>query len=182
MSKLVPQNHTTLHQITEEVPFEEITSSRIQKTIRDMRSTLKDYSAKGFVGVAIAAPQIGIPLRIFLVEDVEAIREKKEPILPFLVAINPKIIKASSKRESVGEGCLSVPEHYGLVSRAKNVTLRAYDEHGNLYERGAGGLLAQIFQHECDHLDGVLFVDVAEEIIHKDELEKRQRKTATQSD
>ncbi len=174
MSKLVPQDSPVLHQIAEEVPVEDITSPKVQKVIKDMRETLRSYSAKGFVGVAIAAPQIGIPLRIFLVEDAEAIRVKEEPLLPFLVAINPRIVKASAKHEVVGEGCLSVPEHYGVVSRAKNATIRAYDEHGKEYERGAGGLLAQIFQHECDHLDGMLFVDVAEEVMHKSELEKRR--------
>ena len=163
-----------LHQIAEEVPVEDITSPKIQKVIKDMRETLRNYSAKGFVGVAIAAPQIGIPLRIFLVEDAEAVRTNEAQLLPYIVAINPRIVKASSKCEVVGEGCLSVPEHYGTVSRAKNATIRAYDEHGNEFERGAGGLLAQIFQHECDHLDGLLFVDVAEEVIHKSELEKRR--------
>src|SRR3989344_1981681 len=83
-----------------------------------------------------------------------------------------KVIKASGKREEVGEGCLSVPDHYGIVSRAKNCTIRAYDEHGKLFERGAGGLLAQIFQHECDHLDGMLFDVVAAEVMHKSKIKK----------
>lgn len=176
MMKLVPQDHAALHTMCEEVPVEEITSAKVQKVIKDMRQALIDYSAKGFVGVAIAAPQIGVPLQIFLVEDAEAIKRNEEPVLPFMVAINPKIIKVSGKREDVGEGCLSVPDHYGIVSRAKNCTIRAYDEHGEEFERGAGGLLAQIFQHECDHLDGMLFVDVAEEVMHKSELEKRRTK------
>ncbi|MCD5382046.1 MAG: peptide deformylase [Candidatus Pacebacteria bacterium] len=177
MAKLVAQNHPALHQIAAAVPREDITSPEIQKVIADMRAALESYNAKGFVGVAIAAPQIGISLRIFLVHDMSDDREEADAI-PNLVAINPKIVKMSKKKHIVGEGCLSVPDHYGAVERAKNVTLRAYDEHGNEYERGAGGLLAQIFQHECEHLDGTLFIDVAEKVWHKDEMEQHTDREA----
>ncbi len=69
----------------------------------------------------------------------------------------------------MGEGCLSIPDTYGMVARHKNVTLAALDETGKPFTRGAGGLLAQIFQHEHDHLDGILFTDRAEKIWHKGE-------------
>lgn len=177
MSKLVPENHTALHSIAEEVPVTEITSPKIQKVIKDMRAALKSYDAQGFTGVAIAAPQIGVSLRIFIVEDMSKDRDP-EDTLPNLVAINPKIAKLSKKKHVVGEGCLSVPNRYGAVERAKNATIRAYDEHGEGYERGAGGLLAQIFQHECDHLDGTLFVDRAEKVWNKDDIEKHDLKEA----
>lgn len=170
MAKLVNENHPALHSIAEEVPVEEITSQKIQKVIKDMREALLSYNVEGFTGVAIAAPQIGVPLRIFLVHDTNADRNEKDAI-PDVVAINPKIVKLSRRTHIVGEGCLSVPEKYGAVKRSKNVTIRAYDEHGKEYERGAGGLLAQIFQHEVDHLDGTLFVDRAEKIWNKDEME-----------
>jgi len=168
MAQLVSQDHPALHQIAEEVPVEEITSPKIQKVIKDMKKALEDYNVEGFSGVAIAAPQIGIPLRIFLVHDMNDEREE-DNLIPDLVAINPKIVKLSKQKHVVGEGCLSVGENYGAVVRAKNATIRAYDEHGNEYERGAGGILAQIFQHEVDHLDGILFVDKAEEVWHKDD-------------
>jgi len=177
MAKLVPQNHPALHHISDEVPVEEITSAKIQKVLKDMRVALEEYNTNGFVGVAIAAPQIGIPLRIFLVHDTSTEREEKD-MIPDLVAINPKIVKVSKKKRVVGEGCLSVPEQYGAVERATHATLRAYDAQGNEYERGAGGLLAQIFQHECDHLDGTLFVDRAEKVWSKDEMEKHTEREA----
>ena len=79
-------------------------------------------------------------------------------------------MKVSKKSKLVGEGCLSVPDYYGLVRRSTNVTMRALDENGVEYERGAGGLLSQIIQHEHNHLDGILFTDVAEKIWHKDEI------------
>ena len=126
MAKLVREAHPVLHQIAEEVPVEDIGKPKIQKVIADMRKALLSYDAEGFTGVAIAAPQIGVPLRIFLVHDTSEEGER----IPSLVAINPKIVKLSRKKSDVGEGCLSVPEQYGMVKRADRATLRAYDEHG----------------------------------------------------
>ncbi|NCN52331.1 peptide deformylase [Candidatus Parcubacteria bacterium] len=177
MAKLVDQDHVALHQIAEEVPLEDIESPKIKKVIKDMRDALLSYNAQGFVGVAIAAPQIGIPLRIFIVHDTSKDRDAEHTI-PDIVAINPSIVKLSKKKSLLGEGCLSVPNHYGAVERAANATLRAYDEHGNEFERGAGGLLAQIFQHECDHLDGTLFIDRAEKIWSKDDMEDHEEREA----
>ncbi len=177
MSKLVPQNHPALHSIADEVPTEEITSKRIQKILSDMRTALDTYNIDGFNGVAIAAPQIGIPLRIFLVHNTNKDEEGTTRI-PDLVAINPRIIKLSKRTHLVGEGCLSVGEDYGAVKRSTHATLRAYDEHGKEYERGASGLLAQIFQHEVDHLDGILFIDKAEDVWHKDDVHARRLKEA----
>ena len=116
----------------------------------------------------IAAPQIGVSKRVFLIED----QSKDRDSLPNIVAINPEIVKASKKTHLVGEGCLSVPEAYGLVRRSKNVTFRALDENGEEFERGAGGLLAQIIQHENNHLDGILFTDIAEKLWTKEEMKQ----------
>lgn len=166
MATLVPENHPALHSIAEEVPVKDISSPRIQKVIKDMRAALDAYDVAGFRGVAIAAPQIGVALRIFLVHNTDT-HEPND--IPDLVAINPRIIKTSKRARIVGEGCLSVPDRYGAVKRATNATIRAFNEHGEEYERGAGGILAQIFQHECDHLDGTLFVDRAEKVWNKDD-------------
>lgn len=170
MATLVPQNHPALHAIALPVPVEEIASAKIQKVIKDMRAALLSYNVEGFSGVAIAAPQIGVPLRIFLVEDTNPKRNDEDTI-PTFVAINPEIIKKSRRKKIMGEGCLSVPERYGAVSRSIQTTIRAYDENGNVYERGGSGLLAQIFQHECDHLDGLLFVDRATKVWNKTDPE-----------
>lgn len=178
MSKLVPLNNPVLHATAENVPTEEIRSDHIQKIIKDLKLTLREYSDKGFVGIAIAAPQIGIPLRIFITEDVTARKDGEGPIIPSVVAINPQIIKYSSKHTLAEEGCLSVPDHFGIVRRAKNITLRAFDENGKEFTRGAGGLLSIVFQHECDHLDGILFTDRAERIIPKSELENKRNTDA----
>ena len=169
MAKLVALNHPALHTIAEEITKEEIENGFAAKLIKDMKTALKTYSVDGFTAVAIAAPQIGISKRLFLIEDQSTERDS----LPSLVAINPKIVKVSKKTHIVGEGCLSIPDYYGEVKRHTNVTMRAQDEHGKKYERGAGGLLAQIIQHEYDHLDGILFTDRAEKVWTKDELKKK---------
>lgn len=168
MATLVPENHPALHAIAEEVTSEEISDGTLAKLIKDLRKAQKTYDIDGFVAVAIAAPQIGISKRVFLIED----QSKDRDALPSFVAINPRITKTSKKTHTVGEGCLSIPDYYGLVKRHKNVTLVATDEHGETFERGAGGLLAQIIQHECDHLDGILFTDRAEKVWHKDDDKK----------
>jgi len=172
MSKLVAENHPALHTIAEEVTPDEIKNGSIAKIIKDLRKALKTYKLDGFSAVAIAAPQIGISKRIFIIEDQHPNREGD--ILPTLIAVNPVITKFSKKKHEVGEGCLSIPNYYGIVKRSTNVTLRALDEHGYVYERGAGGLLAQIIQHEYDHLDGILFTEKAIKVWHKDELKKDQ--------
>lgn len=172
MAKLVAENHPALHSIAKEVSEEEFKNGSFAKLLKDMRLALKSYNVDGFVAVAIAAPQIGIAKRVFLVEDQSADRDTP---IPTIVAVNPRIVKTAKKRHIIGEGCLSVPERYGTVERATNVTLRAQDENGKSFERGAGGILAQIFQHECDHLDGILFVDRAEEVWEKSELDENSK-------
>ena len=166
MAKLVPENHPALHSIAEEITPEEFTNGTVKKILKGMRAAIKTYDVEGYAAVAIAAPQIGVAKRMFLIEDQNS---EREDALPALVAINPRIVKYSKKTHEVGEGCLSVPDHYGVVSRHQNVTLEALNENGEPFTRGAGGLLAQIMQHECDHLDGTLFVDRAERVWHKDD-------------
>lgn len=166
MNKLVPQNHPALHTIAEEITPEEFANGTVSKILKGMRAAIKTYKVDGYAAVAIAAPQIGVAKRMFLIEDQN---KEREGAIPTIVAINPKIIKVSKKTHEVGEGCLSVPDTYGVVMRHKNVTIKALDENGQTYTRGGGGLLAQIMQHECDHLDGTLFIDRAEKTWHKDD-------------
>lgn len=175
MATLVPENHPTLHQIASEVTPDEFHDGTVRKIIKDLRAVVQEYAVDGFVAVAIAAPQIGISKRIFLIEDQNADRSE----LPTLIAINPVITKQSKKTHLVGEGCLSIPEYYGQVRRSTNVTMQALDENGNPYERGAGGLLAQIIQHEYDHLDGILFTERAEVVWHKDDMPTDVQREAT---
>ena len=127
-------------------------SPYLREIIAVMQAALKKESD----GVAIAAPQIALPLRIFVISP-DAYNEdaKWKP----LVFINPKIIKISKKTATMQEGCLSVRWVYGKTIRSTSATIEAYDIEGNKFSYGASGLIAHIFQHETDHLDGVLFID-----------------------
>lgn len=119
----------------------------LQQLIEDMFDTM--YDARG---VGLAAPQIGINIRLSVI-DIKG--DKTEQ----LVLINPEVIASEGLME-FNEGCLSVPGSYDKVKRAKQVTIRAQDRHGEFYERTAQGLLGECFQHEIDHLNGKLFIDL----------------------
>jgi len=174
MATLVPENHLALHSIAQEIPKELFGTPKLKKILKDMLAGLDSYKSEGFVGVAIAAPQIGLSLRIFLVHDTSTGKARNR--LPDITAINPTIVKLSKTKKTLDEGCLSVRDKYGSVKRSERATLRAYDENGKIFERGASGLLAQIFQHECDHLDGILFVDRATKIVDKKDIAPKEKK------
>lgn len=127
-------------------PIEEITEE-LQQLIDDMFETM--YSVNG---VGLAAPQIGISLRLSVID---VIGDKTQQI----VLINPEIIAAEGE-EVYQEGCLSVPSVYDTVKRAKKVTVRALDRFGKPFEMSGEGVLGECFQHEIDHLNGKLFVDL----------------------
>lgn len=162
MKSIIQDGNPVLRREAQEVPLSEIGSAKIQNVIADMKELLKTQDD----GVAIAAPQIGESLRIFLVSG-EVIKladpTYKGPETD-MVFINPVITKLSREKHEVEEGCLSVRWKYGKIRRAKKATIRAYDEFGNRFERGARGLLAQVFQHETDHLNGILFIDSAYDV------------------
>ena len=140
---------------------------------------MKRLLSKEKFGVAIAAPQIGESLRIFVVtgkvfaaleepEDTERKANMEAP--PDRVFINPKMLKISKKQQVSSEGCLSIPGKYGTkVKRAEKITINYKDERNVEHEHGATGFLAQVFQHEIDHLNGVLYTDNALEVIDVDE-------------
>lgn len=137
----------------------------LQTLIDDMFDTM--YNAKG---VGLAAPQIGISLRLAVVD---ASRDKSQQ----LVLINPEVISCEGHAD-YEEGCLSVPGAYDKVRRADKVTIRAQDRVGQKYEMTADGLLGECFQHEIDHLNGKLFIDLLSPIkrsMARKKLEKFKR-------
>lgn len=162
MIPIVQDGHPALRAQAEAVPLKEITSDRIMKVIDSMKKALATQSD----GVAIAAPQIGESLRIFVVSGhvLKLADESYTGDETDMVFINPEIVKLSRDKNEVEEGCLSVRWKYGKILRSSKATLRAYDENGKSFERGASGLLAQVFQHETDHLNGILFIDNAYDI------------------
>ena len=151
---LIERNDPILRAIAAEVPLKDIGSKKTQVVVNKMKKALHAEDD----GVAIAAPQIGASLQIFIVKGSNSTTRQDR------IFFNPKITKASRKKNKVEEGCLSLRYLYGQVLRHDKVSIEAYDESGKKLNVGASGLLAQIFQHEIDHLKGVLFVDKAEDL------------------
>lgn len=174
-----------LRTVAKSVSVSEIKSPRIRALIARMGTLL----VKEKYGVALAAPQVGEPLRLFIVsgkalargnrnspdeprEDTPISPKNKDmPIPPDQVYINPELLKLSRKKSLKHEGCLSIRGKWGVVSRAEKATVRAYDERGVRFTRGASGFLAHIFQHEMDHLEGVLYTDKAENVYDDEKTE-----------
>lgn len=134
----------------DEIKPADIFSDEIQSLIDHMVDTMIAEN-----GVGLAATQVGVNKRIFVAETRNGIQ----------AFINPVITKKSAKEIDSEEGCLSVPGTFGLVKRSKRIEATGLDRKGNPIKIKTGGLLAVIFQHEIDHLDGVLFIDKAFEIM-----------------
>ena len=130
----------------------DVKSKKTQQLIYNMAETMKKED-----GIGLAAPQINESLRIVVVNATN------KP----LVLINPKITKKSWKKESGGEGCLSVPNVYGMVKRHKSIKVKFLNQRGKRVKIQAQDMLARVIQHEIDHLDGILFIDKAKEITHE---------------
>jgi len=180
-SEIVQKENKILRKIAKAVPIEDVSSRKIKTIVRRMIKALDSQED----GVAIAAPQIGENLRIFVVSKkifeimAEEKRnlaahagkiskrenltefEKEKPEYKDMVFINPEILKTSKEKMIAEEGCLSVRWLYGKVKRSEKTLVKAYDENGKLFTLGGSGLLSQAFQHEIDHLNGILFIDKA---------------------
>lgn len=143
----------------------------LQALIEDMFETM--YDARG---VGLAAPQIGVGLRLSVID---VVGDKKNQ----LVIINPEIVAAEGQKK-FEEGCLSVPGAYDTVIRAEKVTVKALDRNGKPFEIEADGLLGECLQHEIDHLNGKLFVDLLSPLkkaMARKKLEKFKRQHARKS-
>jgi peptide deformylase len=183
MKKIVQKDADVLREKAAPVPVSEIATLKIKKILAEMKTALDSQDD----GVALAAPQIGYSMRVFIVSEKVAriIKERRSKrkrgsndqnpeqtetvddtlvSLEHTIFINPVIKKLSREKMFVEEGCLSVRWLYGEVRRSSKTTVEAYDENGKKFTAGASGLLAQIFQHEIDHLNGVLFTDKARKL------------------
>ena len=171
MKEIVQDGAEVLREIAKPVPEELFGSAKLARIISDMTKAL-DYEIEG---VALAAPQMNIPYRIFVVRKdrtlppvlvPEGTPPPPLPLPEIEVYINPEIVKTSRRHSKMDEGCLSIRGVYGTTRRHQRVTLRARRLDGSSFERGGGGIMAQIFEHEIDHLNGILFTDHAEHLIH----------------
>jgi peptide deformylase len=134
-------------------------SPEIQTIIDDMIETMRDAP-----GVGLAAPQVNLPLRLIVVEYGDDADEDEAAPKKLYVVLNPEITRFSSELEIGNEACLSIPGLVGEVERSVSVIVRGLNRQGKPTKIKASGWLARIFQHEIDHLDGVLFVDRAAKV------------------
>lgn len=162
MTPIRENGDPVLRAIAAPVPAEMFGGAELLKMVADMKETLDAEPD----GVALAAPQIGLSYRIFVVryDRMHPAPESGEHTPEYGVFINPKITKSSRRQIEMDEGCLSVRGVYGVTLRHERASVRAQDENGAWFERGGGGILAQAYQHEIDHLDGMLFIDHAEHL------------------
>jgi peptide deformylase len=161
--KIVQVGEPVLRQKARPLLQEEIGLAETQQLIEWMRDTMRDAP-----GVGLAAPQVGLPIQLAVVEDrseyvkgvaAETLAERERQSVAFHVLINPSIIERSDQQAEFFEGCLSLPGFSALVKRARAVTVKFWDEHGQPRRLQASGWYARILQHEIDHLQGWLYID-----------------------
>ncbi len=139
------------------------TKNSLRDLVRVMRKEMKSAN-----GIGLSANQIGVSKRLFIAEVPD-----EQGRLKFYAFVNPEIKKIAGDKALLEEGCLSVPEKYGLVERSYRVTLEALTLEGKKVKVKAWGILAHVFQHEVDHLNGKLFIDKAKEVFKAEKAEKK---------
>jgi peptide deformylase len=152
--KIAQIGHPVLRQKARPLTREELLAPATQQLIDDMIDTMRDAQ-----GAGLAAIQVYEPVRIAVVEVTQNARYPYKPPIPLTILVNPELTPIEDERFDNYEGCLSVPDLRGVVPRHTQLRARSWDRHGNVVDRVVKGLEACTYQHEVDHLDGVLFVD-----------------------
>jgi peptide deformylase len=151
---IVSVGHPVLRQRARDVTPDELATADAQSLINDLVDTMRAAH-----GAGLAAPQVGDGRRIAVIEVDHNPRYPYKPPIPLTIVVNPVITPADDERYRSNEGCLSVPDLRGDVARFVRVRVEYLDRDGTAHDEVKVGLTAGTFQHECDHLDGVLFVD-----------------------
>ena len=151
--KVARIGHPVVRTPAQPVPEAEITSAGFQRFLDEMVVTMHEYD-----GVGLAAPQVHVPLRVAVIE-VPASDERSIAAVPLTVLVNPVVTPLGEERVRGWEGCLSIPGLRGVVPRLRRVRLDALDRQGRPYTAEASGFFARVIQHECDHLDGAVYLD-----------------------
>ncbi len=152
--KIAQIGHPVLRQVAREVTRDELALPSTQQFIDDLVDTMRDAD-----GAGLAAIQIYEPIRIAAVEVRNNARYPYKPQIPLTILVNPVLTPIDDERFDNYEGCLSVPNLRGMVSRAVHVRVQAWDRAGREIDEVVHGLKAGTYQHEVDHLDGTIFVD-----------------------
>ena len=145
--------HPVIRRVAEAVAPEALGRDPLQRLIDDMVETMHEYE-----GVGVAAPQLHLGLRLALIE-VPDTDEPSDDGVPLTVLVNPEVEPLGDEIQLGWEGCLSVPDLRGIVPRFTRVSLKALDRRGKPYQMEASDFLARVIQHECDHLDGNVYLD-----------------------
>ncbi|MGH7895170.1 MAG: peptide deformylase [Candidatus Binatia bacterium] len=152
--KVARLGHPILRQVAEPVSPEAIGAPEIQRLVDDMLETMEEYD-----GAGLAAPQVHVSRRIVIYGVHENPRYPDAEEVPLTVLVNPRITPATKETEEDWEGCLSLPDLRGQVPRHTRVRVEAYGRDGTPLRFTAEGFHARVVQHECDHLDGTVYVD-----------------------
>lgn len=145
--------HPVLRSPAKPVPKSAFEDPLFQKLVDDMRETMYEYE-----GVGLAGPQVHEALRLAVIE-VQGDDERSQAEVPFMVLVNPVITPLAEETRDGWEGCLSIPDLRGVVPRLRSLRLEAQDRHGKPYSLEAHDFFARVIQHECDHLDGNVYLD-----------------------
>lgn len=156
--KIAQIGHPVLRERAREVTPDELKTERLQRFVDDLIETMHDAN-----GAGLAANQVYEPIRVCAIEVRDNPRYPYKPNIPLTVLINPVLTPLSDAAFESFEGCLSVPDLRGVVRRHAELRVQALDRHGRPIDRVVRGITAGTFQHECDHLDGTLFVDRVED-------------------
>ena len=156
--EIVPVGDPVLRDRARELTLDELRAPATQRLIEAMIETKRDHA-----GAGLAANQIGLPIRLAIIEvEADNPRYPYKPPFPLTVIVNPELEAVGEETVLINEGCLSVPDLRGDVPRFVTVRVRSLDRHGEPQEHVVRGLTAGTFQHEIDHLDGILFLDRAD--------------------
>lgn len=157
--KIIRMGHPTLRRKARPLEASELGTTELASLVADMRDTLADYG-----GIGLAAPQVDEPVRLAIIEIAGgATRYGELAGMPLTVFVNPVITVLDETRAGFWEGCLSVPGLRGFVSRPQHVRVDYLDLDGNAQGLELRGFHATVFQHEFDHLDGRLYIDLIED-------------------
>jgi len=143
-------------------------TKEVETLIDDMIETLRAAP-----GIGLAAPQVGVSQRVIIVEVAEESDDPEAPPKPpkLYAVVNPEIVRHSSETNVANEGCLSIPGYLGEVERYNTMTIKGLNRHGVPLRLKAKGWLARVFQHEIDHLEGILYIDRATQMWRLEEQE-----------
>ena len=156
--KVAQIGHPVLRQKARNVPLEELRTPAFQSFIDSMIETMRDAQ-----GAGLAANQVHEPVQVCVIEVKDNPRYPYKPNIPLTVLVNPVLTPLSEAKFENFEGCLSVPDMRGVVRRFVELRVQAVDRLGEPIDRTVRGITAGTFQHECDHLEGTLFIDRVED-------------------